>query len=107
MPRDPARSPACEPASAQAAYGRLGVARVVPPVRIEARRFRPGRLARQPDRDAVAEDDDARLPARLLDDLRHPVVELVAVLEDDLRTSGRLDVLRPRLVLVRVGVRLE
>ncbi len=83
------------------------VRRVVPPVRVEAGGLGTGGLAGSLDRHPGAEVDHGRLPARLGDHLAHPLVEVVAVLEHELRAGGRLDVGGPRLVLVRVGVGLE
>ena len=80
---------------------------VVPPVRVELRRVRPGLLARELHRHRAREHDHLRLAAGLRDDLAHPRVEVVAVLEHDLRAARRLDVGGARLVLVRVGVRLQ
>ena len=85
----------------------LDVARVVPPVRVEARGLGPGRLARQRDRPPGARVERGRRAAGVLDDVAHPRVELVARGDHELRARRRLDVLRPRLVVVRVGVGLE
>lgn len=43
----------------------------------------------------------------LADDRSHPVVEAVATLQDHPRPRGGPDVLRPRLVLVGVGIGLD
>ena len=48
-----------------------------------------------------------RATAGLLHDIFHPVVELVAGLEDHLRARRRLDVIRAGLVVVRVGIGLQ
>src|SRR6266542_89808 len=88
-------------------HGRLGVARIVPPVRVVLRSLGSRALARQPDRHLLAEDDLLRVAARFGDDCRYPGVEAVAVLEDQLRTGCGEHILGTRLVLVRIGVRLQ
>ena len=64
-------------------------------------------LARELDRHAGAEVEDRRIAAGLLDDVLHPAVEVVAVLEHDLGAGGGADVGGPRLVFVGVGVGLQ
>ena len=86
---------------------RLGVARVVPPVRVVSEASSPSLLAGQAVRHDRAEVDDLGVAAAVGDDLVDPGVEAVAVGEDQLRSRRRLDVAGPRLVLVRVGVRLQ
>ena len=85
----------------------LGVARVVPPVRVVARGLRPARLAGPALGHDRAEVDHLGVAATVGDDLVDPGVELVAVGEDELRFRRPGDVARPRLVLVGVGVGLE
>ena len=75
--------------------GRGGVARVVPPVGIALDRMR----------DPVGEDEQLGLGARILDRVLDPRVEVAAAGDHEVRGSERLDVVGPRLVLVRVGVR--
>ena len=88
-------------------HGRLGVARVVPPVRVVARGLGPARLAGPALGHDRAEVDDLGVAATVGDDLVDPGVELVAVGEDELRVRRAGDVGRARLVLVRVGVGLQ
>ena len=92
---------------ADRADGGLGVARVVPPVRVVARRLGPVALAGQAHRHLRAEVDDGRRAARVRDHGAHPGIEAIAVQEHELRARHRLDVGRPGLVLVRIGVGLQ
>ena len=85
-------------------HSRLRVARVVPPVRVVARRLGARALPRDLDRDVRAEIDDRRVTAGRLDDVAHPAVELVAVEEHDVGIGGLAHVGRAGLVVVRIGV---
>ena len=85
----------------------LGVARVVPPVRVVLGGLGTARLARKLHRHRGAEIDHLRVAAAVRDHLVHPRVEVVAVGEDELRVGRVGDVVRPRLVVMRVGVRRE
>ena len=85
----------------------LRVLWVVPPVRVVAGGLRPGLLARELDRHAGAEVQHGGVATGLLDDVLHPAVEVVAVLEHDLRAAGGADVGGAGLVFVGVGVGLE
>ena len=96
-------------ASRDLAHRGLGVARVVPPVRVVARRPRR-RSSRPAARSGTdrAEVDDLGVAAAVGDDLVDPGVEVVAAGEDERRRSAAASTsLGPRLVLVRVGVRLQ
>ncbi len=77
------------------------VARVVPPVRVELAAGAP--QVRQP----VAQVDHLRLAAGVVGGLVDPIVEVAPAAEDHVGVRERLHVVRARLVLVRVGVRLQ
>ena len=88
-------------------HRRLGVARVVPPVRVVARRLGAVALAGHAHGHLAAEVDDLGRAAGVRDHGAHPGVEAVAVEEHELRARDGLHVRGPRLVVVRIGVGLE
>ena len=88
-------------------HRRLGVARVVPPVRVVARRLGALALAGHAHGHLAAEVDDLGRAARVRDHGAHPGVEAVAVEEHELRARDGLHVRGPRLVVVRIGVGLQ